>query len=333
MRRWSRRSHAQWIGQWTRESPGRGVKTSVYIVRQGLCAAGIGIRAEQHCKRSCIRVPPAHGAVQHFFIVKRHLRHPHRQLALGGDDRSAAQLQMFTCSRLLMIHTGSFCCHWDAAGGRSLLGRDQPSTCPSCWLLCRLLCSCTHQHLFLLCMLSSKHLQAEPTLSCGTHPLDGGEHVGALGVGLRGVAARGDGVGELGRAARHGACSIGNDMVSDSTIAGFRCWLRRPRKCPDCLALVWQHVCGPHVAGTMALGFDDRSTCPCGNMRACILQPCGRHPPLGAGPGAAAYRASLVAGPTMPSTCSIGHTCVMYMPRPAHRSGHVEPALRQCIPD
>jgi hypothetical protein len=40
-----------------------------------------------------------------------------------------------------------------------------------------------------------------------THALDGGEHVGALGVGLRIVAVGGDCVGKLGRCAGRAACS------------------------------------------------------------------------------------------------------------------------------
>lgn len=39
-----------------------------------------------------------------------------------------------------------------------------------------------------------------------THVLDGGEHVGALGVGLRRVAAGRDGVGKLGRRAGGATC-------------------------------------------------------------------------------------------------------------------------------
>jgi hypothetical protein len=39
-----------------------------------------------------------------------------------------------------------------------------------------------------------------------THTLDGGEHVEALGVGLRGVAVGGNGIGELGRGAGWAAC-------------------------------------------------------------------------------------------------------------------------------
>lgn len=119
------------------------------------------------------------------------LRCSHCQLALGGDHGATTQLRAQKIDFLAASIVLDMLCEPPQWG--SISPEQQTS-----------LLSNDGSHALMAVATANMEYNSMREVA---HALDGGKHVGALGVGLRGVAVGSDGVGKFSRRASHGTCA------------------------------------------------------------------------------------------------------------------------------